>query len=250
MHKPQRPHKRQRGVGRQPADSDTDSHVCALLGMQIHMSDTTRLYPNIFQTRIQRYEQSTVNAMTLAGPVDTGDAAERTVMIVPAAVAFMSVVRTTPRAGHTDTYLQYEGCATSDTPRLHMAGIVLQAMRLPAECVLHGILYYDKTGTLVLGLFDMRSCDGVALHEAPPLERHLHMRKTVEEQDLKMQDRRLFIRHLWVGQERACLRSMQNPQNIPNMSFAVKCIGVLPSNICTDVFQRMLIPLNIPASNV
>lgn len=251
--------KRQRYGRGKPADTDTDSHMMDLIGIPIHMSDATLLYPSIKAERVCRYEQTTLNELMTSKHTadvvhsnrDTTDTTDRMVMIVPAAVVFLTVVLTTPQSCLVDTYLQYEDCVRLDAPpRLHMAGIVLQSMRMPAEYVAHAILYYDKSHTLVLGFFDMRSCGSVALHDAPPLQRHMLMRQEIPEQDLHMRDRRLLIRHLWVGQETACLQCLQNPQNIPNLSFVVKCIGVLPVNICTDAFQRMLIPVNIPATQL
>lgn len=236
---------------RQSHTDDADSHMSPLLGTPIYLSEDTPLYPNIFTERLQPYDQSKLNELRQEPDtqhVDSGDPADNMVVIVPAAIALITLIRNTPRKGHSYTYIQHNHVNhPHDTPSLHRASMVFTSLNMPADCTVHGILYQDNSSVLVLGLFDMSSLDNSELHEEAPLVRHMRMRQVLDEQNLSMGSSKLLVRHLWVGQEKACLRWMlQKPQSIPNMSFTVKCIGVMPMHIRKNKFERKLLPLSTP----
>lgn len=230
---------------------DVDSHMSILLGMPIYLSEDTPLYPSIFTERLQPYEQSKLNQIRQddsAQTNDAGDPSDNMVVIVPAAIAFVTLIRNTPRTDHSYTYIQHNHVNSShDPPSLHRASMVFSSLKMPADCTVHGILYKDNSNVLVLGLFDMSSLGECQLHTEAPLVRHMRMRQVVDEQDLNAGSSKLLVRHLWVGQEKACLRWMlQKPESIPNMSFAVKCIGLMPMQIRKNKFERRLLPISTP----
>lgn len=235
---------------RLPHTDDADTHMSPLLGTPIYLSEDAPLYPNIFSERLQPYDQSKLNEIRqeTAHAVDAGDASDTMVVIVPAAIALITLIRNTPRKDHSYTYIQHNHVnKPHDAPSLHRASMVLTALDMPAECTVHGILYQDINSVLVLGLFDMSSLGTSQLHEEAPLARHMRLRQVINEQDLSTDSGKLLVRHLWVGQEKACLRWMlQKPQSIPNMSFTVKCIGLMPMNIRKNKFERKLLPLSTP----
>jgi hypothetical protein len=227
-----------------------DSHLHALLGCQIHLEMIESLYPCCFKSRLEPYDMVELNkhrrgALVQSDALPTGT---RMSMIVPVSMATVTIVRVTPRPGVTDTWVQHvPATSPHEGPQLHRASALITGMRLPADCVVHSMLYEDNDGVLVLGLFDLSSLGSRQMQSKPPLERHMRLRETVPEQTLALHGRVLLVRYLWVGCESACLNALSDPRTIPNMSFEVRCIGILPATIGTAPFERKLLPLVLPS---
>lgn len=229
-----------------PDAMSTDTHLNALLGKPVHLDGSHRLYPNVFAKRLVPYDHTDLQA--LLSTTESG----RVAMIMPVAMAALSIVRVSPRKGVTDTWLQHDAAATpAEEPNLHRAGALLTGMRMPADCVVHGLLYQEKPragdpGPLVLGLFDMSSVGNRCLQNEPPLVRYVQLREHVPEQTLRMGGRELLVRYLWVGEETACIQALQNPISIPHLCFHIKCVGILPTSIGPAPFQCKMLPLVVP----
>ena len=231
--------------------TSTDTTMNALLGRPVLMDGSHRLYPNVFAKRLAPYDRAELQSLLATN--EPG----RMAMIVPAAMAAVSIVRVTPRRGVTDTWLQYDAAATpAEEPSLYRAGALLTGMRMPADCVVHGLIYQEKptagraAPALVLGLFDMSSVGNRRLHDEPPLTRYVQLREHVPEQTLQLSGRELLVRYLWVGEESACIQALQNPTSIPNMRFHVKCVGILPTSVGHAPYQCHMLPLVVPRQDV
>ena len=225
-----------------------DTHINAILGAPVHLDQMPPMYPSCLDSRLKPYDLKELNIYRSMEKTDTMSADTRMVMIVPRAMAMVAIVRVSPQSGVCDTWVQHVAAASPQSPpQLHRASVLITGMSLPADCVVHAMLYTDNNGTPVLGLFDASSVGCRQLQSEPPLTRHMCMRKAVPEQTLEQNGRVLLVRHLWVGCEGACLQALTDPSMIPNMSFAVRCIGILPRTINNDVFTCKMLPLVLPA---
>jgi len=227
--------------------STIDTHINTIIGCPVYLESMQQLYPSCLGSRLEPYDLRELNDYRRTADRPTDAAKTRMVMIMPHAIASVTIVRVSPRAGVTDTWVQHVSAASPHaSPQLHRASAMLTSMRLPADCVVHAILYTDVKGVAVLGLFDLSSVGTKQMRSESPLARHTCMRETVPEQTLELGGRVLLVRYLWVGCEGACLQALTDPRMIPNMSFAVRCIGVLPTHIDNEPFQCKMLPLVLP----
>ena len=121
---------------------------------------------------------------------------------------------------------------SNDTTYLLQAQWLGVTALFPPNTVLRCIVYKNKAGCLIMGIYDILAFDGTSMHKQPMLDRHAFIWKQCQ------QKQTVHMQIHWVGHEASCIRVVAQQSELP---FNVRRI----LRIENDAYTFVLCPLFI-----